>query len=160
MEPNPGLFSLFTKARKEDVNINVGIATTSGYGTYYCLDAQTLNTFSEEDAANSIREGHVLKEKKNLKLITPQEVSEEYFGGKWPDFMTLDVEGLDLDILEKFSFEGETMKVVCVETISYSTTGHGVKDEETIRFMKEKGYLLHADTYINSIFVKKKYWYK
>ena len=33
-----------------------------------------------------------------------------------------------------------------------------MKDQEIIRFMQDAGYLLYADTFINSIFVDRNIW--
>jgi hypothetical protein len=48
--------------------------------------------------------------------------------------------------------------VLCVETISYELSGNGKKDLELIDFVLSKGYMLYADTNINTIFVKKTFW--
>ena len=43
---------------------------------------------------------------------------------------------------------------MCIETISFSTTGNGVKNTALIDFVKAQGYMVYADTYINTIFVR------
>jgi hypothetical protein len=68
------------------------------------------------------------------------------------------VEGLDLKILESIEYTDNTPKVVCVETMTYSTTGHGMKSLDIIDFLKDMGYMVYADTYINTIFVKRSFW--
>ena len=72
--------------------------------------------------------------------------------------MSLDVEGLDEMILKSINYEKSCPSVICVETISFSENGDGVKNKPIIEFLESKGYLLFADTYINTIFVKKDKW--
>lgn len=160
IEPNPYFFNLFKKERNRDININAGISFENGEGTYYQFDAPTLNSFSEECIKQNIENGHRLVGTLRIPLLTAYKVSEEYFNGLWPDFLTIDVEGLDAEILNTLEYDKAGLVVICVEIISYSTLGRGVKNTELIKFLESKGYLLYADTYLNGIFVKKNYWYR
>ncbi len=76
----------------------------------------------------------------------------------FPDFLSLDAEGIDEIVLQSIDYKDNFPKVICVETISFSTVGRGKKNKKIISFLEEKGYLLYADTNINSIFVKKDLW--
>ena len=160
IEPNPNFFDLFKKERSEDINVNAGISTKDGEGVYYQFDAPTLNSFSEDSKKENIENGHKLTGTLKIPLLTVHKVSEQYFNGLWPDFMTLDVEGLDMEILNTLEYDRAGLNVICVEIISYSTSGRGIKNTELIGFLESKGYLLYADTYLNGIFIKKDYWYR
>ena len=79
--------------------------------------------------------------------------------GRTPDLVSLDVEGLELDILRSIDFSENRPHVFCIETLSYAGgDGSGVKNPEIHDLMFENGYMLYADTYINSIFVAKSSW--
>ena len=67
--------------------------------------------------------------------------------------MSIDVEGYELEVLKSLDFEKHYPKVICAETISFSTRGQGVKNIPLIDFIKSKGYSKYADTAINTIFV-------
>lgn len=69
----------------------------------------------------------------------------------------MDVEGLELDILMQMDFSKEGAYVICVETLEYSEEFDGEKDRRIISFLKENGYVIYADTYINTILVKEKW---
>ncbi|MDD1606885.1 MAG: FkbM family methyltransferase, partial [Methylococcaceae bacterium] len=75
-----------------------------------------------------------------------------------PDFLSLDVEGLDLKILQSFNFVKWRPKVICVETITYSEKCDGKKIKDIEILLIEKGYFSYADTHINTIFVDKAIW--
>jgi hypothetical protein len=158
VEPNPAQHALFNQLRKRDSNVQAGVASVPGKGTYYRFDIPALNTFSGEEAEKYVKEGHRFVDKLPIDLLTPAEISERFFDSKWPDFLSLDVEGLDLDILKSLNFDNGGLIVICVESITYSRTGEGVKVEPIIDFLESKGYLKYADTYINSIFVRKSFW--
>ena len=74
--------------------------------------------------------------------------------------LSLDVEGLDEQILKSINYKNYSPKVICVETISFSTKGRGVKNDGMIQFLKENGYMVYADTNINTLFVLENLWQK
>ncbi len=161
IEPNPVLYKNFVRSRKRDVNLNIGIADRDGELDFYSMDNSALSTFSK-DAANELVRDHGARIREVIKVKTRSltSVIAEYAGGVFPDFLSLDVEGLDMDILRSIDYSKSAPKVICVETISYSTTGHGAKDNAIITFLQDKGYMVFADTYINTIFVKRALWEK
>lgn len=160
VEPNPVLFSRFQNIRKLDTNLNVGVSGSSGHEKYYLMDVPALNTFSLSSAQEYVREGHKVLGEVMLPMVTVAEISQQHFNGVWPDFLSLDVEGKDVEILRDLHYDCDQLNVICVETISYSRDGSGVKDKDTITLLESKGYFHYADTYINSIFVKKASWGK
>lgn len=76
-----------------------------------------------------------------------------------PNFVSLDVEGMDLSILKSWDFEEFRPAVLCVETLTYSKNNDERKISEIIDFLKAKRYKVYADTYINTIFVCEKTWH-
>ncbi len=159
IEPDPFLFAQFLKKRTRDINLNIGISTFAGDADFYLMSSSTLNTFSYDEAI-ALQENHNVKinEVKKIPVNTLANVITEYCKNQFPDFLSLDTEGYDLAILKTIDFSSNAPLVICVETISYSTTGHGIKDEEINLFLEEKGYLVYADTNINTIFVMRSRW--
>ena len=95
----------------------------------------------------------VLKETREIKLENINSIIESYFKST-PDFISIDVEGLDIDILESLDFKKFRPKVFCIETLTFSPTGNGQKITAIFDIMKKNGYKIYADTYINTIFVE------
>tara|TARA_R100000152_G_C6760111_1_gene184123 strand:- start:775 stop:1461 length:687 start_codon:yes stop_codon:yes gene_type:complete len=62
------------------------------------------------------------------------------------DFISIDTEGTELDVLHGFDFESYNVELFVVEN-NYS-------DPEIEDFMKEKGYILHKRWKINDFYVK------
>mgnify|MGYP001614778118 CR=1 FL=1 len=160
IEPDPELFPAFSESRPEDRNLNIGIGDTSGEAEFYVMNQPTLNTFIKTEADRAIKDnsGVKIKETRRIKLSTIAEVISTYNNGIYPDLFSIDVEGLDDIILRSINYEVSCPLVICAETLSFSTTGNGVKSLELIEFLKGQGYLLYADTYINSIFVRADKW--
>lgn len=159
IEANPDLIKKFEISRKRDLNLNIGICEKKGDLDFYVFKESALSTFNKVEAERLIKEEAKMLDKKiKVKVVSINSVIEEYLNGIAPDFLNLDVESMDLVILENLNFDKFAPKVICVETISYSNTFFGVKNEEIKSFLVEKGYFLFGDTYINSIFVKKTFW--
>lgn len=159
IEPDPDLFKAFEKYRKRDINLNIGISESPGESDFYIISAPTLNTFSKEEAEGYAKEGdYTIKEVKRVKTDNLQNVITMHFNGKYPDFLTVDAEGIDELIIKSIDFNNSPPLVVCIETISFSSSGNGVKNNDIIELMESNGYLNYADTNINTIFVRKEAW--
>ncbi len=87
-------------------------------------------------------------------LVPVNEILSRYFCENAPNFLSLDVEGLDLDVLRGLDFDRYAPDVVCVETLSYDEHQATHKKRDTIDFMISKEYSMYADTRVNSIFCR------
>jgi hypothetical protein len=70
----------------------------------------------------------------------------------------VDIEGFDELVVAYLGQHGNGPKVICIETVSYSRGGQGCKNDLLVQSLCSQGYLLYADTYINSIFVQEHLW--
>lgn len=159
VEPDPELYENFKKARPNDVCLNIGIGEKdSDPIPFYVFgdEAKGLNTFSKEEAERVEAGGlYNVKEILNVSLRNINDVIDENFE-TFPNFLTIDVEGLDYGIIKSLNFEKYPIDVICVETIEYSTHGFRKKIQGTIDFMLSNGYIIYADTHVNTIFVNKR----
>lgn len=159
IEPDPQLFTEFDKYRKNDINLNCGISDKDGELTLNILNAPTLNTFSDEEANKLVTENNFkIIKRVPIKVLSLSTLLEKYCNNVFPDFMNLDVEGLDDQIIKSINYDVSKPTIICLETISYSETGHGVKNHEIINYLKTKGYMVFADTYINTILILEDKW--
>jgi FkbM family methyltransferase len=161
IEPDPELFKLFTKHRNEDINLNIGIGAEKGNADFYIISSPTLNTFSKQEAENYIKEGdYRITNTINIPINSLKNVIDEYCDGKFPHLLNVDAEGIDELIIKSIDYKKSYPLVICIETISFSTSGNGVKNTAISDFLLNNGYMLCADTYINTIFVREDAWKK
>ncbi len=159
IEPDPVLFKAFEKKRRKDINLNLGIGEKIEVLDFYIFHPPTINTFSKEEAENFKSEfGFKLKEVKKVEVESISNILEKFNHKIFPDFLSLDVEGLEIKILRSIDYSFSKPKVICVETISYSEIGAGKKNIEIIDYLKTKNYMVYADTNINTILVDKNFW--
>lgn len=159
VEPDPNLYKEFIINRKQDINLNCGVGKFEDHLYLNVMNAATLNTFSEVEANRLVNEfGFKIENRIKIEIVPISLILKKYNNGIFPDFLTLDVEGLDEEIIKSIDFEKSKPIVICLETISYSETGHGIKNHEMTSYLESKGYLKYADTYINTIFVLREKW--
>ena len=162
IEPDPHLIKAFGSVRPNDANLNFGVTDEPGerVADLYIFSIPTLNTFSKEEAehvaASDARQRVVSVEK--IRIRNVNEVLAEHAAERRIDLLSMDVEGLDEKLIMAWDFSMYKPLVICLETISYSAKGRGVKNGAVIRHITDQGYMLYADTNVNSIFVLESEW--
>jgi FkbM family methyltransferase len=158
VEPDPGFYTIIKKYRSRDILLPVGIGVGSiSEASLYVFPHpySGWNTFSEKEALNRQNEaGIVIKQVLKVSLETINSVMGKYFKGA-PNFLSIDIEGMDLAILETLDFNQFRPEVICVETIVFNVRNKGIKLDSITTLLQEKGYFIFADTYINTIFCRK-----
>jgi FkbM family methyltransferase len=159
VEPNPRWTPVIAQARPRDLCLNVGLARKARSRVpFYVMKSDTLCTFSKQEAERMVSEcGEEISEVRHLDVLAPETVLSAHFSDGL-NLVSMDVEGLELEILEAFDLQRYRPEAFCIETVSYATNGGGVKSHELSEFMAASGYMVFADTYINTIFVDRSRW--
>lgn len=119
VEANPNLIQSFQAARPMDIILNLGVAGTNSVMNFYMIDSHSgRNTFSQKEALKFIGEHPQFKitEKKQIEVVTINHIVERYCYGGYPDFLSIDAEGMDEEIIMSADFSKVRPKVICVET--------------------------------------------
>ena len=163
VEPNLYLYKQLKKKRKRDTCINAGIAFNEQTEADFYLfpeKANALGTFSKEHAEFWENTGNATAGKYKVQAIirTPlvniNDIMEKHFATH-PNFISVDVEGLDLAVIQTIDFTRYKPEVFCIETLGYEANDKETKNQALISYLVSKGYFVYADTYINSIFCRK-----
>ena len=160
VEPNPVLYGKLARLRKRDTIINAGIGLSNeAEADFYLFPyyAHGLSTFSEKEAnhwssVGMKGMGKINYEKKmKMPLISINTLIKDHLKNA-PDLLSIDVEGLDFDILNSLDFDIYKPKVICAETLAYDENQKGYKNNTIAELLLSKGYFIYADTYVNTIF--------
>lgn len=155
VEPNPALIQHFNQLRPGDLNLQLAITDLDGMIELHIpADSAALATVLPDQLHGKADNCTVI----TVPCLTLSSLIQQHLEGHVPDFLSLDVEGHDLMVLQQLPSLAALPKVICVETITYSASGHGVKLDYIISFLKGIGYLVYADTQINTIFVLASFW--
>ena len=158
VEPNPSSCRKLRAIRPEDTVLNVGIGFEDQVAAdYYMISGpggEVLNTFSRGEVEKVLANFKDRRVEKTIKmpLVNINKVMDEHFHGA-PTFVSIDTEGLDLDILKSLDFDRFRPVILCVETIILKTTK---METRILDLMLGKGYIVRGSTFANTIFVDNK----
>jgi FkbM family methyltransferase len=154
IEPNAVLMEKIKKARKNDINLYMGIGSSGKVLKFYIFFPHTLSTFSKAEADNYLKQGFPLEKESEIRLETMAEMLEKNAGGKKIDFLSIDIEGNDLEALKSNDWNKFRPRIICVEL----NTHDGNKEEALAieNFLKENGYIKKYDNGLNGIFMNVK----
>jgi FkbM family methyltransferase len=157
IEPDREMYELIKRTRPHDTVLNIGIGLSDVKEAVFYLFPGEVNgwsTFSKEEAQIREKESGIKPKEVIVPLRNINSIIEENFS-PYPNFISLDVEGLDLEILKSMDFNRFRPEIICVETITFSINNTEEKINDIAAFMQSKGYIAYADTHINTIFCKK-----
>lgn len=159
IDANPFSVEKFLKQRPGDINLHLGIGEGDSEFEFYIMEKDELSTFSKEVYTNYLKLGHQLKEIIKVKTVCINKVVEQYAGNTMPDFLSIDTEGLDFEIISRLEFERFRPKVICVESSDHSADGVGTKRTELINYICGKEYFEYGNTWLNSILVDERWFF-
>jgi FkbM family methyltransferase len=160
VEPDPELAANIRRVRPQDTVLNVGITESEGEADFYLITPSTLNTFSlKEFEQYKIFHHAKLRDTVTVKTLPINAVLKKHFS-KGLDLLSIDVEGLDYQIVSSIDLKKYRPKVVCLESVEYTGGDTYVKSKKLASYLYKNGYFLYADTFINSIFVDETAWAK
>lgn len=155
VEPNPEAINLFKKYRPSDINLNCGVALNKGSLNYYMFDEPALNTFDDEVLKSRIANTPY----QHLKTVSIEvrplaELLRQHVpSNRAIDFLTVDVEGFDLEVLQSNDWVNYRPHWVLVEQLNLADIEN--LNFEIHNYMQSLNYVLFAKTF-NTLFYKNK----
>jgi FkbM family methyltransferase len=149
----PGSMKSFFEVRPEDINLEVAVANDETTLVYYIFNEPALNTFSEIEAKK--KDGlnnYKIIDKIELKTQRLETILDKYLPqNKKIDFLTVDVEGLDFEVLRSNNWGKYKPGFILVEDLQNDL--EKINSNDLYKFMKSNGYKLVAKTF-NTLFFK------
>ncbi|MCL4338840.1 FkbM family methyltransferase [Patescibacteria group bacterium] len=144
IEPDTDLFTKLEKYRKEDINLNIGIARRRGKRKFFNISAPTLSTFSEITAIRSESEGYKINEIKYIDVIPLSQILDKYLVNGKVDFFSIDVEGYESEVLRSNNWRKYRPEFIIIEI---NRSGKEIKS-----FLESKMYRQIFENGTNAIF--------
>lgn len=131
IDPNPSLIGEFKSKRSRDINLNVALGSKNG--------EMIFREYPEHDGLSTLSEEiKILNSKNNLpfkdytvKVTTLKDIFAKHSPNRGIDFLKVDVEGHELEVLKGNDWKKYKPRVVTFE---------GTSREACIKFMATKGY--------------------
>ncbi|MDD2720631.1 MAG: FkbM family methyltransferase [Gallionella sp.] len=145
----PGSMEVFRRLRPRDINVESAVAGKEGQFTYYVFREKALNTCDSTLAEQYVEAGHAIISRLQMKACPLVDLLSEYVPeGTSIDFLSVDVEGFDLDVLRSNDWQVFRPKVVITEELRSPA---GAEDSSVRDFLISMGYRVFARTF-NSVF--------
>lgn len=152
VDPNPKMEELFAKARPRDKFLNVGVGSEEEVREYFVFDDGAVNTFSAEQADQNVKVGRKLRDKKMIAVLPLSTIFEKYLPkpDQRIDLLSVDVEGMDEEVLRSGDWERFRPELVICEDLSFYFKRWNKSG--TVKFLDSVGYVLVAKTPYSLIF--------
>jgi len=147
IEPTPGAVKLFNTLRRKDINLNIGISNKKDKLTFYCFNEPALNGFSKEHSEeidNSTLPYKIIKEVE-VETYPLSDILDKYLPpGQKIDFLTIDVEGLDLMVLKSNNWAKYKPSYILVED---RVDFKNLEASDVYNYLEKQTYELVAKTF-------------
>ncbi len=151
----PGSMQLFNKQRQRDINLEIPVGPDQSSLTYYIFNETALNGFDahlSQQRASSLDSYHI---ERTIKIDTKSlsSILDEHLPPNMRiDFMSIDVEGMDLDVLKSNNWNKYRPEIILVEILDNSLSK--LKSSDVNKFMESCGYEMYAKA-VNTVFFKR-----
>ena len=158
VEANPELIDELKEIRPRDVIINKAIAFGNEKNiNFYVMSGDGLSTLSYKSAQEAMKVNpdiHV-KQIYHVETIRVNEILEKYFK-QGIDILSIDLEGIEEEILKQIDFKKFRPIIIVLENIEYRPyLVLGERCDKAGKILRDENYIEYAFTGINSIYVDK-----
>jgi FkbM family methyltransferase len=155
VEANPNLVGAFSEKRPEDLILNIGCGPQKGILDFFMIDHSSgRNTFDRATAEAFIKANpnFSIREIRKIPILTLDEIVSGHCCGRWPEFLSLDVEGLDLAVLKASKLTSSNgPRIICVEAVAGNDNDLSKAIEHLLH---NRGFTIAARTVANLIFCR------
>jgi FkbM family methyltransferase len=149
----PGSMAPFAAQRERDINLEMGVGEQASSMDFYIFEEPALNTFNAERADYLIKKGCRLVEKRAVPVETLGAILDKYAPNKEIDFLTIDVEAMEIYILRSMDWTRYRPGFVLLEDYTFDV--EHLLENETYQFMVGKGYEFFGKA-VNTVIYKRK----
>lgn len=146
----PGSMDSFKSTRPRDINLEVAVSDTPAELNFFIFEEPAINSFDVKLSEERINKGHKLLRKQIIKTQTLDQILTNHLPQNQKiDFLSVDVEGLDLMILKSNNWQKFKPQIVAVECLGNDVIS--IQQDETFKYLTNYGYALIAKT-VNTCF--------
>jgi len=144
----PNSMEAFRKIRPRDINLEVGVGLRKEKKIFHFMEeSSSMNSFSDSFINERNLKAQVSR-KIEMTILPLSDILDEHLPPNTViDFLSVDVEGLDLEVLMSNNWEKYTPRVVLVEMKAQKVIE--IFDNEITKFLQDKGYEPYAKTLLS-----------
>lgn len=155
IEPNPSLLKEFKKCRKKDINLNMGVSKKSQILMYYTFKRSSgFNTFVEGNARKIEQEKGIKSVQMKIQTEPLDKILQNYLPtNQIIDFMSVDTEGFELEILKSNNWNTYRPEILVIETLNENI--EQIIKSLLYQFICDQSYVLYSWAKPSLIFSRK-----
>jgi FkbM family methyltransferase len=148
----PGSMRSFAAHRPRDLNLEIGIGKERSAATFYLFNEPALNTFDRELAMARSVPPYQLTSEVSVAIVPLHEVFSKYLAANQTiDFLTIDVEGRDMDVLQSNDWRKYRPKIVVVEILGKPIVD--AASDPVALYLADNQYVFYAKTVNTALFI-------
>lgn len=149
IEPSKEAKAIFDRARRRDINLELGVTKKPGEKTMYVFEESALNTFDADRAKIVVTHKQSrLTMKTKVKTKSLELILSKYLPrGVNIDLLNIDVEGFENEVLKSNNWSKHSPDIICVESL-------GINNIES--YLKQLNYKKIANTVSSEIYKHEK----
>lgn len=157
IDATPGSMVNFRASRKRDINLEYAVSDKEEILTYYTWNGggAITNTFSSEQASEFAKIYNYEPTQVKLKTKTLAEILDKHLPANQSiDFLSLDVEGNNLKVLQSNNWSRYIPTYIIVELDGDEDSIEKIQSSQLYSFLLSKGYTLKGWTCLSLLFMK------
>lgn len=115
VEPNQVMLDRFVAERTNDINIGVAIGGRNSEIDLHIIGSTGLTTTVKSIASGHAVAGYATTGVKKVKMFTLETLFENYCMGRTVDFLKVDVEGAEPDVILPCKFQSNRPRIILIE---------------------------------------------
>ncbi len=155
IDPLPGTKKIFKRSRPRDITLEVGVNEQAGVLTYYMFNEPALNTFDVSVARDrNGSKGYIIIDEKLVQVRRLSEILSDFNDLPAIDILSVDVEGLDLQVLKSNDWDRFRPRIIIAECLSMEIKD--ISSDAVYRYLVALNYSAYAKTGHSVIFISNK----
>ena len=141
---------LFNIMRKKDVNIHTAVSNKEGVINYYTNKNLFLSaSIIQKKGSGKFKYKEQVESKSLTKIL-----DSTIYKTKQIDFLSIDAEGADYEVLKSLNFKKYNPKLICIEIWRNQIKKFDIKKHKIYKFLINRNYKLSTNLSDNFIFEK------
>lgn len=158
VDANPAFGDDYRRWRPHEPHLIAGVSETAGKLTYHEYDNSVFNTSSDARAAALAEDGIVAKATSTIATQPLASMVDEHLGDRHIDLLSVDCEGLDLEVIRSLDLTRRRPTVIIMEDyarLMMFRTGQG--DSALHDFLTAHGYAPFAQLAFSALYIADDY---
>lgn len=153
IEANPTKFEIFNILRPNDINLNTALTSKSGEIKMTCFAESAYNTLDPTIAKLHELKSSIIDEIVVNTARLDQVLDKYSYEFNEIDFMSIDIEGLELEVLQTNNWIKYSPKVIVCEIFLESY--ENLMEHEITRYLKQKDYFVFSKLFHSVFYIRK-----